>query len=124
MALDLIIKNPHIGEEHAEFKVKAQRSMTVRELKATLRDTYPTRPEASAQTLIHGGRVVRDEKKLDDVISKVRPQPPSPTLDLAPRPSRPAPTSLANSWGKHVLLIIFALCVRRSITTRGRRCST
>ena len=67
MALDLIIKNPHIGEEHAEFKVKAQRSMTVRELKATLRDTYPTRPEASAQTLIHGGRVVRDEKKLDDV---------------------------------------------------------
>ena len=70
MSLDLIIKNPHIGEEHAEFKVKAQRSMTVRELKATLRDTYPTRPEASAQTLIHGGRVVRDEKKLDDVISK------------------------------------------------------
>ena len=122
MALDLIIKNPHIGEEHAEFKVKAQRSMTVRELKATLRDTYPTRPEASAQTLIHGGRVVRDEKKLDDVISKVRPQPPSPTLDLAPRPSRP--TSLAKSCGKHVLLIIFALCVRRSITTRGRRCST
>ena len=55
------------------------------ELKATLRDTYPTRPEASAQTLIHGGRVVRDEKKLDDVISKVRPQP-SPDVNLVPSP--------------------------------------
>ena len=37
-----------------------------------LTESYPTRPAASTQTLIHGGRVAKDEKKLDEVISKVR----------------------------------------------------
>jgi hypothetical protein len=70
--MQLIIKNPHIGPEHQSFSLEAPGSMTVHELKKQLTQTYPTRPSPSAQTLIHGGRVVRDEKKLDDIISKVR----------------------------------------------------
>jgi hypothetical protein len=72
--VQLIIKNPHMGPEHQSFSLEAAGSMTVKELKERLTESYPTRPASSAQTLIHGGRVVRDEKKLDEVISKVRSQ--------------------------------------------------
>ena len=70
--MQLVIKNPHIGPEHQSFSLEAPGSMTVRDLKNKLTETYPTRPQPAQQTLIHGGRVVRDEKKLNDIISKVR----------------------------------------------------
>ena len=43
----------------------------VLELKAILRESYPTEPAESSQTLIHAGRVVKDGSPLKDVISKV-----------------------------------------------------
>ena len=77
-ALDLVIRNPHASGER-DFILEAPDSITVRQLKTRLRDEYPTKPSEAGQTLIHSGRILKDDSKLRDAISKVC-SPPTPVL--------------------------------------------
>lgn len=91
-ALDLVIRNPHASGER-DFILEAPDSITVRQLKTRLRDEYPTKPSEAGQTLIHSGRILKDDSKLRDAISKVC-SPPTPVLpqpchQTFTRPERP-----------------------------------
>ena len=71
--LDIVIKNPHLSEtEFQNFSVRVPLTTSVKALKSILRERYPTAPTESAQTLIHAGRVAKNESMLRDVISRVR----------------------------------------------------
>lgn len=68
--IDVIIRNPNAHGE-VDFQMEAQDNQTVLDLKMRLQNEYPTQPSVKAQTLIHGGRVLRGDSKLCDVVSKV-----------------------------------------------------
>ena len=68
--LDIVIRNTHASGER-DFIMEAPDSIKVSQLKARLRDEYPTKPSEKAQTLIHAGRILKDDSKLSAAISKV-----------------------------------------------------
>jgi hypothetical protein len=68
--LSLVIKNPHMEEAFQNFRMDAAADTTILELKTRLTERYPTSPSVFSQTLIHGGRIVKNDSTLAEVISK------------------------------------------------------
>ncbi|XP_072278909.1 homocysteine-responsive endoplasmic reticulum-resident ubiquitin-like domain member 1 protein [Pyxicephalus adspersus] len=64
----LVIRSPSLKQEERE--VKAPRGSTVRELKSQLRRELPGEPMEQDQRLIYSGKLLPDNLKLNEVLSK------------------------------------------------------
>ena len=108
---ELVIKNPHFSEDGSDFKMRMARDKAVRDLKSELKRVYPTSPSEKSQTLIHGGKMLKDGDKLKDVLKVccAAGQGNAHVGDWG-LPRAPAPNS--------------SRAPVRSTTTRGRACFT